>query len=491
MTILRDAIWANPDDDAPRVVYADSLGDDPRGELIVVQCALAAGDERVSIARRDVDLLHAHGDAWTASLGEFSRAIFERGFVETLEIGADALLAARPFEHEPITHLTLRQPRRWSEATAELIAVAQVPALARLHGLELPRGVGLDAWHAIVHSPYLAGLRSLSVPDADLEEPAFREVNALEALEHLRIDVDDTNLTNELGDSLAELALPKLRSLSLRAQLRSFIGESLLAFDAARIEHLDLHGHHNLPPAALGAVLGSVRSIGLGMCALDPMHVEVLANRGHGLVQLDLSDEPIEQWSDELAHADFPHLLDLDISVGVAPPGWRPSSHGDVTALIDASWFPRLETLRASGRDLRDANVAKIAHRGSSLRALTIAGVGLTDEGCGLLARATLPALELLDLRFNRFITHRGLALLAAAPWFAQLRSLRLPLWTPSRIDAPALRLLGVDVTGEIDTSGMPRLRELWTRDRRGDRVRARSRAPSAWPDRIFGRAGG
>ena len=39
---LRTAIFANPDDDAPRLVYADWLLErgDPRGEFIQIQCKL-------------------------------------------------------------------------------------------------------------------------------------------------------------------------------------------------------------------------------------------------------------------------------------------------------------------------------------------------------------------------------------------------------------------------------------------------------------------
>lgn len=71
---LLEAIYAAPDDDAPRLVYADALLErgDPRGELIVRQCQ---GDAAI-------DLVLQHGDAWLGELAPLlSSSTFERGFL--------------------------------------------------------------------------------------------------------------------------------------------------------------------------------------------------------------------------------------------------------------------------------------------------------------------------------------------------------------------------------------------------------------------------
>jgi uncharacterized protein (TIGR02996 family) len=65
-----DAIWENPDDDAPRLVYADWLEErgNPRGEFIRVQCALARNGleerERRVLERREQELLEKHKQEW-------------------------------------------------------------------------------------------------------------------------------------------------------------------------------------------------------------------------------------------------------------------------------------------------------------------------------------------------------------------------------------------------------------------------------------------
>jgi uncharacterized protein (TIGR02996 family) len=73
---MRDAflqdIRENPDDDAPRLVFADWLednGDPQRADFIRVQCALASmlddGPRRIELGAREEELLEANALAWT------------------------------------------------------------------------------------------------------------------------------------------------------------------------------------------------------------------------------------------------------------------------------------------------------------------------------------------------------------------------------------------------------------------------------------------
>jgi uncharacterized protein (TIGR02996 family) len=84
------AILANPDDDTPRLVYADWLeerGRPDRAAFIRVQCQLASlPDEdprRPGLEARERELLKEHGQEWTAPLrGLVDDWAFRRGFVE-------------------------------------------------------------------------------------------------------------------------------------------------------------------------------------------------------------------------------------------------------------------------------------------------------------------------------------------------------------------------------------------------------------------------
>src|SRR6476620_2551512 len=94
------AIIANPDDDLPRLVYADWLdehGEPERAEFIRVQCELAG--VRGDMARfeklftRSEQLLAVHRPRWLGPLADLvEHATFLRGFVIQVTLPAAAFL---------------------------------------------------------------------------------------------------------------------------------------------------------------------------------------------------------------------------------------------------------------------------------------------------------------------------------------------------------------------------------------------------------------
>jgi uncharacterized protein (TIGR02996 family) len=112
--MLEDAflqdILENPDDDTPRLIYADWLTDrgDPRGEFIQVQCRIAQAGDPFRSGRlwgmpaavlkawraREQELLASHGERWRQSLRSLATEIeFHRGFPERVTVPADEFLA--------------------------------------------------------------------------------------------------------------------------------------------------------------------------------------------------------------------------------------------------------------------------------------------------------------------------------------------------------------------------------------------------------------
>src|SRR5690349_11019619 len=104
-TELVAAIAAAPDDDAPRLVYADWLLDrgDPRGELVVAQCALdrieatdgPRGETR-ALRERVRSLIALHRPTWLEPILDVMVGDFElrRGFVEHVTLFVPSLDAA-------------------------------------------------------------------------------------------------------------------------------------------------------------------------------------------------------------------------------------------------------------------------------------------------------------------------------------------------------------------------------------------------------------
>jgi uncharacterized protein (TIGR02996 family) len=85
---LLEAIGANPDDDEPRLVYADWLSErgDPRGELITLLCIMAAEPERRPQLELGAQaLVKAHGTAWFGPLGVAAHESGSYWFVRLVE----------------------------------------------------------------------------------------------------------------------------------------------------------------------------------------------------------------------------------------------------------------------------------------------------------------------------------------------------------------------------------------------------------------------
>jgi uncharacterized protein (TIGR02996 family) len=277
-----DAILEHPDDDTPRLAYADWLEErgDPRGEFIRVQCALArlAGPvddwvawaevalRRRELERRQRQLLAEHGRAWAAPVeGLVSGYEFRRGFVEGITAGYREFAgrAAQLFRLAPIRRVRLVLPM------SEVSSLAACPYLARLRALDLTGNrFGDHGLSLLLASPHLQGLTALVLRD--------------------------TGLTGAGALALAKSpALARLESLDLaRNHVPPGAVRALLQSDHFRLRALDLAGTPAdtsrglgalasawpvpLSPADLRAVL---RLLALSVPAYSGKHLRVLVEQ--------------------------------------------------------------------------------------------------------------------------------------------------------------------------------------------------------------------
>src|SRR5204863_2108224 len=128
---------ANPDDDAPRLVWADLVGGE-RGELVVVQCDLARGGltpaEAAKRRARERELLEKHGVAWAGELASVAtRWAYRRGFIEA------AHFPALDFDHRRLPPLLATASIRAGEIVAE--EIEELASACRLRGLALQGSV--------------------------------------------------------------------------------------------------------------------------------------------------------------------------------------------------------------------------------------------------------------------------------------------------------------------------------------------------------------
>lgn len=214
-------ILADPSDDQARLVYADWLSEkgDPRGQLIVVQCALGTADKarRKALVAEEKALLRKHGRAWMREAMQVGKeCTLSRGFVSRVKAEAGAFVnhGARLFDHDPVEELVLSKP-----SAAGLRALASAPHVARLSSLRFSSplyasGAQVPSVREFLASPHVAALRGLAVwivfdPGAAGLGTLFDGVS-WPKLERLFVSIQGAP---EAIGSLASAKIPKLREL--------------------------------------------------------------------------------------------------------------------------------------------------------------------------------------------------------------------------------------------------------------------------------------
>jgi uncharacterized protein (TIGR02996 family) len=218
---LLAAILARPDEDVPRLAYADWLdefggaADRARAELIRVQVEIATVPEHLrtstdvrvwELRARESALLAAHGAAWLEPLrgpggplqsGE-AHAQFRRGFVEIV----------------------------WLTASAFLQRGAVLFARAPVRELRVTRGV-IGEIAELVNGPHFERLRAL--------------------------DLSDRRLGDDVARVLARRACGGLRVLRLSGCGLTDVGAGLLAKGPWELTEVDVR-HNEIGPAGLRAL---------------------------------------------------------------------------------------------------------------------------------------------------------------------------------------------------------------------------------------------
>ena len=232
---LREA----PDDDLPRLIYADWLeehGDADRAEFIRVQVRLAGLDEedpeRPALEDRERALLAAHEAEWLGPLPpDVAKVTFRRGFVNKVVLGAPPDLAAlgefcarhavrklvflksaaaRELARWPVpagvVSLDLRCWRAWSPTLVEGVITSS--HLAGLTALALQGGIDDDFVAALVASPLLRQLEALRLDTKDLTDAGLARLLRSPHLDRLtKLDLRTPRLT---GSILVPLTNPPL-----------------------------------------------------------------------------------------------------------------------------------------------------------------------------------------------------------------------------------------------------------------------------------------
>jgi uncharacterized protein (TIGR02996 family) len=251
------AIVSAPDDDTPRLIYADWLQDrdDPRGEFIRLQCQLARikyngrpNKRRDQLQERVNELLAEYGKMWLAPLQmRHWRFHFERGFPipQSLTIGEFLKDGQQVFDACPIQVLRLMNLCDYATRYKQLEAVVASPLLDRVLGLAFTiegvvdrridddaTGLGIGDLGALIltESPRLAHLTYLELRENEIGDAGVRLLAASRHLSSLvELDLSSNPVSIEGARALAaSKTLVNLTKLHMRGTEIGAAGARLL-----------------------------------------------------------------------------------------------------------------------------------------------------------------------------------------------------------------------------------------------------------------------
>jgi uncharacterized protein (TIGR02996 family) len=435
------AICEAPEDDAPRLIFADWLdehGEPDRAEFIRLQIELEStpedSDRWLDLKARAEELRERYRESWAQPFPEensYYVSEWRRGFPDSIHISAPQLLkigqglfARIPARRAKIEKICEQgywdgQDQEWSVA-AEL---ADCPALARLQGLCIREHFmewGGDITNSdvlspedlrrLLHSPHLGNLieLTLELPIGPAGAQDLAESAPLASLQ--RLELRSANLGLEGVAALVGAArLNHLQCLTRLSIARKWSGSTANigagGIDALaeasfleQLTHLDLEGNE-LPLDSLSGLLSTRRLTSLKR--LDLSHTGCAA-----IDLIALGNLPLDPLSGML-----PRLTHLSLRSM-----WLGAS--DIEALARSPLFAQLLELDLTFNNVGDAGANALADtpHPPRLRVLHLHDCDLTDAGATALAKAPcLAEVRVLYLKQNQ-ITAAGARALAESP---------------------------------------------------------------------------
>lgn len=295
---LLAAIWENPHEDTPRLVYADWLQENEqpeRAEFIRVQCALAQFDPRddssqkAELERREQSLWGKHKKVWKAGLPKpLQAAPFRRGFPaprRRVVIGSKFIkMTTADLEGAPLWDF------RINSAEKHLAGVLTSELMTRIETLEIP--VGEIKRPELLAAAKFKNVAHLHIGSNWIGKTGVEALAANPTLDHLRdLDLGGSDLTDTVMSAL--VAAPwftGLRELNISGNrfgekgLRTLIGAETGALQKLAVRGMGAgddgkrFGDEALAELCRSPRLAGLRELDLGINHIGPSGVAALAS---------------------------------------------------------------------------------------------------------------------------------------------------------------------------------------------------------------------
>jgi uncharacterized protein (TIGR02996 family) len=270
---LLRTIYANPDDDGPRLVYADWLTEkgDPRGEFIQLSCNIASrgpadpewsdpASDLVRQAERAKALEAKHAKTWLAPVRQLMLGWqFERGFL------ARARVKMRRFLGDPaaLIEASPRLDLSVSGFEAKLLGQFCAAPLGKLGSLTLASAkLSDESARLLASSPTLTGLRGLRLEGVEISLAGLATLvdsPHLLSLEELALTYQKGTYGDGVIEVLARKRLGALRRLELEGIGCTAATAAAIAREgvfASKVEQLSL-AHNPIGDEGLRALMAS------------------------------------------------------------------------------------------------------------------------------------------------------------------------------------------------------------------------------------------
>jgi uncharacterized protein (TIGR02996 family) len=224
---LMKAILANPDDDAPRLIFADWLdenGDPERAEFIRLQCRIAERERNDYVPPDDPDgkamtaLEEKHAERWASEYGLFKGVHivkpFYRGVPSILIYSPTSLLKAekaKPLGEE----LSLESLKVNLLRAGDGKKLLTWPMLDRCRSLSIhcsmQQSIGYS--HEFLQSVAMPGLRSIQFGgwfNPTLIQAVGKKLNGIETM---KLDFLGAAIANDALEEIAHSTLPRLKTI--------------------------------------------------------------------------------------------------------------------------------------------------------------------------------------------------------------------------------------------------------------------------------------
>jgi uncharacterized protein (TIGR02996 family) len=441
---LLAAIIAEPDEDTPRLAYADFLqeNDEPeRADLIRAQCEYARlpnWDVQAKELRHQIRVLLArHSDKWYAELGEIQDVTwgaFDRGFVNAVRVpslqvfrkSAGALRAVAPVEHVTFTK-------------ADSTATGKKEAFPWVRGIRLAFRYEFraDRFKSLLESGIAENLRVLDLTNVGVENAGAEVIAKAKHLTQL----EELDFTNCFVGVNGTTALTEAKHLSTLRTVRfssygsgyvddPFLNDEGVALLTAKqsclknLTRLEL-GQNQLSADSVNALLTSpclakLETVSLRHCAIGEGAFTAAAGNARWK-ELDISVYQLKAGTVQ-AMAKLPQLSTL-VRLCARGSGLAAT---DLEAIANSKFAPELRELHLARNDIDSERVTILAGgKWKNLHTLDLQHNKITSAGAHYLGKGRFPALAELRINNNE-LGDDGAKAIASASWASSLRRLLL-----------------------------------------------------------------